>query len=253
MTVQVTYVTSGCLTVYMREPGDTEPYRPDLRKGQAAVTRAGTWFQLENSNTTPAEVLYIVSPAYVFEMKGDKVIHDDAVLVARSWDEAAMLKVEESRASESVYQARASREEAKRRFAKLKGAAAPSVTADDILRLPEPYDYLAPDKSEIRLLVEGEHGGLAHCLLPAGRVSSAVRHRTVEELWYVFEGDGEVWRSREGEERMDPIKPGDSLCIRPNTAFQFRASAGHDLKLLFATMPPWPGPQEAISVTREWS
>lgn len=30
------------------------------------------------------------------------------------------------------------------------------------------------------------------------------------------------------------------------TAFQFRAEAGGDLKLLLTTMPPWPGAQEAV-------
>ncbi|MEK6283898.1 MAG: hypothetical protein AABN95_26395 [Acidobacteriota bacterium] len=32
--------------------------------------------------------------------------------------------------------------------------------------LPEQYDYLAPDGSEIRLLPDVSGGGLAHCRLP---------------------------------------------------------------------------------------
>lgn len=249
--VQVTYVVSGLLTVHMRGPGDHEPYRLDLHKGQAALTGPGTWFQLQNSGKTQAEVLYIVSPAYVFEMQGDRIVHDDAVLVAKSWGDAAGIKFVGATA-EATCEARANRAEAWRRLAKHKGVASPRLADDAVHRLPGPYDYLAPDKSEIRLLLPGEHGGLAHCLLPAGEVSSAVRHRTVEELWYVLDGEGEIWRAREGEERIDEIRPGDSIRIRVDTSFQFRAEDSCDLKLLLATMPPWPGPQEAVAVTGIW-
>ena len=48
--------------------------------------------------------------------------------------------------------------------------------------VPGAHDYLAPDKSEIRLLPEMSGGGLAHCTLPPGRVSHAVRHKTDTEL-----------------------------------------------------------------------
>ncbi len=52
------------------------------------------------------------------------------------------------------------------------------------------YDVLAPDASEIRLLVSVRGGSAAHCTLPAGRTSLAVRHRTVEEVWYFLRGRG---------------------------------------------------------------
>lgn len=48
------------------------------------------------------------------------------------------------------------------------------------LQLPIEYDYLAPDGSEIRLLRSMKGGGLAHCTLPPGAVSQAVRHKTVK-------------------------------------------------------------------------
>jgi hypothetical protein len=43
--------------------------------------------------------------------------------------------------------------------------------------LPSERSYLAPDGSEIRLLLdlEDRKGGLAHCVLPAGGVSVAQR------------------------------------------------------------------------------
>lgn len=250
--VQVTYVVSGRLTVQMKGPTDRESYRLDLREGQAVLTGAGTWFQLQHSGDAPAEVLYILSPAYVFEMQGDRTTHDDAVLVAKSWEEAAARK-DAGTTSGAIYEALASRAEAKRRLARHKGVASQPLVADALQPLPGPYDYLAPDKSEIRLLAAGANGGLAHCRLPAGQVSSAVRHRTVEELWYVLEGEGEVWRARDGEQRIDAIGAGDSILIRVETSFQFRAGERQDLKLLLATMPPWPGPQEAVSVAGKWS
>jgi len=33
---------------------------------------------------------------------------------------------------------------------------------------------------------------MAHFHLPAGQVSRAVRHRTVEEIWFVLSGRGEM-------------------------------------------------------------
>jgi mannose-6-phosphate isomerase-like protein (cupin superfamily) len=209
-------------------------------------------FQLENTGTSAAEVLYIVSPAYVFEMDDGKIVHDDAVLVAESWDELPASMDDTGVAGNANYEAWAGRTEAKRRLAKRKGVEAPRLTGESVRSLPIPYDYLAPDGSEIRLLIGGEHGGLAHCLLPAGRASSPVQHRTVEELWHVLEGEGEIWRARNGEERCDKLQPGDSIRICVDTCFQFRAGKAKDLKLLLATMPPWPGPQDAVAAPGKW-
>lgn len=49
-------------------------------------------------------------------------------------------------------------------------------------QLPKEYDYLAPDKSEIRLLLDMTGGGLAYCTLPPGRTSIATTHKTVDEI-----------------------------------------------------------------------
>ena len=53
-----------------------------------------------------------------------------------------------------------------------------------------PFDYEAPDGSEIRLLSQGFYSGLCHCTLRPGQHSGAVSHRTVEELWYFLSGHG---------------------------------------------------------------
>jgi mannose-6-phosphate isomerase-like protein (cupin superfamily) len=91
---QVTYVVSGDLAIRMKDPSTTDPYDLELRPGQAVVTEPGTLFQLRNMSNAPAEVLYIVSPAYVFEMEGGEVAYDDAIMVAKSWEELEAKKYE---------------------------------------------------------------------------------------------------------------------------------------------------------------
>jgi mannose-6-phosphate isomerase-like protein (cupin superfamily) len=243
---QVTYLLSGALTVRQQERSAPEPYDLSMRPGQAIVTRPGTLFQLRNDGDVPAEVLYIGSPSYVFEMTDGQVKYADATLVAQTWD-AVPPPADAATLAAAAYEAMASREESKRRLARVAGIAPKAVAADALVPLKPHYDYLAPDGSEIRLLAAGDHGGFAHCVLPAGHASAAVRHRTVEELWYILEGEGQIARERAGEPpRVDAIRAGDSFRIPVDTTFQFRATGGGDLKLLIATMPPWPGAQEAV-------
>jgi hypothetical protein len=49
--------------------------------------------------------------------------------------------------------------------------------------VPSSFDLLAPDGSEVRLLVSTTRGSMVHCTLPPGGVSKAVTHRAVEEVW----------------------------------------------------------------------
>ena len=112
-------------------------------------------------------------------------------------------------------------------------------------------DALAPDGSEVRLLAALNGGSFAHFTLPPGKVSQAVAHRTVEEIWYVVSGDGEVWRKLHGEAHVTPVKPGVALTIPLGTCFQFRAGP-YGLSFVAATMPPWPGADEAYAVAGHW-
>lgn len=50
--------------------------------------------------------------------------------------------------------------------------------ASETVQLSETRNHLAPDCSEIRELVQGTRGSMAHCTLPVG----AVAHRNVEEI-----------------------------------------------------------------------
>ena len=121
-----------------------------------------------------------------------------------------------------------------------------------IKQLSEHYDYLAPDTSEIRLLPEVRGGGFAHCTLLPGGLSEACTHKTVDEIWYCLQGRGEVWRKLCDQEQVDTVGAGASLTIPLGTHFQFRNTGDEPLCILIATIPPWPGPDEAQQVAGYW-
>ena len=119
-------------------------------------------------------------------------------------------------------------------------------------QLPEAYDLQAPDGSEIRLLKEVEGGSMVHCVLRPRDTSMAVRHRTVEEIWHFLSGVGEVWRKLSNIEMVDDVTAGTSLTIPLGAHFQFRNTGDVPLVFVIATMPPWPGNDEAIQVADNW-
>jgi mannose-6-phosphate isomerase-like protein (cupin superfamily) len=114
-------------------------------------------------------------------------------------------------------------------------------------------DTTAPDGTAVRLLLSLDGGSMAHFELPAGAVSHAVTHRTVEEIWFVLSGRGSIWRRQGGQERIDALAPGTSLTIPLGTAFQFRAEDGAPLGFVAITMPPWPGAGEALLASGPWT
>ena len=114
-------------------------------------------------------------------------------------------------------------------------------------------DAVAPDGSRVRLLPRLAGGSLAHFELPAGATSYAVTHRTVEELWYVLSGSGEIWRRQDDCELIESLAAGMALTIPLGTAFQFRAGKDEALVFIAVTMPPWPGMDEAIAVASPWT
>ena len=120
------------------------------------------------------------------------------------------------------------------------------------LRLPTERTVTAPDGSDVRVLLALRGGGMAHFELAAGSVSSAMTHRTVEEIWFVVSGQGEMWRKQGEHEETVRLEPGVCLTIPLGTHFQFRASRTEALSAVAVTMPPWPGPNEAIAVAGRW-
>jgi mannose-6-phosphate isomerase-like protein (cupin superfamily) len=119
-------------------------------------------------------------------------------------------------------------------------------------RLAEGPDALAPDGSEVRLLATTQRGSMAQFSLPAGRISVAVCHRTVEELWYFTSGRGHLWRKSKNAEETIDVHPGVSISIPIGTQFQFRCDGSEPLQAIGVTMPPWPGSDEAFVVTGIW-
>ena len=127
------------------------------------------------------------------------------------------------------------------------------MMAWDTRRVPEAHDTLAPDGSEIRLLPGLGRGSMVHCTLPAGAVTRAVSHRSVDELWFCLGGSGQVWRRRAEVEEIVDVERDVALSIPVGTAFQFRATGGEPLRLVIVTMPPWPGEAEAVPVEGAWA
>ena len=110
----------------------------------------------------------------------------------------------------------------------------------------------APDGSAVRVLLALPGASMIRIELAAGAVARAVAHRTVEELWFVLSGRGEMWRRHGEREEIVVLEPGVSVSIPLGTHFQFRASLNEPVSAVAVTMPPWPGEHEAEFVPGPW-
>jgi mannose-6-phosphate isomerase-like protein (cupin superfamily) len=112
----------------------------------------------------------------------------------------------------------------------------------------------APDGSAVRPLSRTARGSMATFRLAPGQVASAVVHRSVDELWYVVSGRGELWRRSPGPQAQEDVallEAGVSVDLPVGTAFRFRAERTTELVIVGVTMPPWPlegGADEAVPV-----
>jgi mannose-6-phosphate isomerase-like protein (cupin superfamily) len=122
----------------------------------------------------------------------------------------------------------------------------------DIMQLPGARDVIAPDGSDVRVLLQLAGGGMAHFELAAGRVSRAVAHHSVDEIWYILRGRGQMWRRQADRQETVSLQPGACVSIPAGTHFQFRSTGGGPLAALGVTMPPWPGEGEAYPVQGAW-
>jgi mannose-6-phosphate isomerase-like protein (cupin superfamily) len=113
-------------------------------------------------------------------------------------------------------------------------------------------DAVAPDGSDVRVLLQLDRGSMAHFELAAGQVSRAVAHHSVEEIWYVVAGHGQMWRRQDLREDTVELRPGTCVSIPAGTHFQFRADGSGPLAVVGVTMPPWPGEAEAYEVPGAW-
>jgi mannose-6-phosphate isomerase-like protein (cupin superfamily) len=121
------------------------------------------------------------------------------------------------------------------------------------MRLPVERTAVATDGSDVRVLLGLKAGGMAHFELAPGETSTAITHRTVEEIWFFLTGRGEMWREHLGSTEILQVSPGVCLTIPLGTRFQFRSVGDDALSAVGVTMPPWPGEGEAIPVSGPWT
>ena len=99
-------------------------------------------------------------------------------------------------------------------------------------------------------LLRTASGSMARFELAAGRTSAAVSHRTVDEIWYVISGRGELWRAAAG---VTVLEPDTCVTIPRGTGFQVRGTSADALVVVAVTMPPWPGDLEGERVEGPWA
>jgi mannose-6-phosphate isomerase-like protein (cupin superfamily) len=126
------------------------------------------------------------------------------------------------------------------------------MRAFETMVLAQEPDVFAPDGSQVRILLRLDGGSMAHFRLRPGQVSRPVAHRSVEELWYVVAGRGEMWRAQANREEVVALQPGTCVSIPVGTRFQFRCAGTEPLDAVAVTMPPWPGDDEAYAVEGHW-
>ena len=84
----------------------------------------------------------------------------------------------------------------------------------ETLSLADAPVVTAPDGSTVHVLPRVAGGSMAHFTLEPDQASSAVVHRSVEELWFVVGGSGEMWRRAGDRSSVVALAPGTAL--QPN-------------------------------------
>ena len=120
------------------------------------------------------------------------------------------------------------------------------------MQTPSKRTAVTPDGSDVRALLQLKGGGVAHFELASGETSIPVAHRTVEEIWYIIGGRGEMWRKLWDAEDIVVLEKGTCLTIPVGTHFQWRSVGTEPLEVIGVTMPPWPGEDEAYLVEGVW-
>jgi len=118
--------------------------------------------------------------------------------------------------------------------------------------LPMERDAIAPDGSDVRVLLGLKGGAMAHFELGPNQTSRSVTNRTIEEIWFFLSGRGQMWRQQNGQNQIVDVYAGVCLTIPLGTHFQFRSFGYEPLSAVGVTMPPWPGEGEQIPVKGKW-
>ncbi len=110
----------------------------------------------------------------------------------------------------------------------------------------------APDGMEVTVLPANAQMSSAVFELAPMAVGHAIKHRTVSEVWYILEGEGELWWCSAATQAVVTLEPGVSLSIPVDTCFQVRNVGDSPLRVHGVTSPPWPGDDEARLVAGTW-
>jgi mannose-6-phosphate isomerase-like protein (cupin superfamily) len=110
----------------------------------------------------------------------------------------------------------------------------------------------APDGSRIYPLVRTEQASVGIIELRPNQITAPVHHLTIEEVWYVLEGEGQLWRKLGDSDETVDLTTGTCVTIPTGAAFQFRSDGENPLRMLMLTIPPWPGAEEAVAAAGVW-
>lgn len=120
------------------------------------------------------------------------------------------------------------------------------------MQTPAKPTAIAPDGSDVRDLLRLKGGSLALFELASGETSIPEAHRTVDEIWYIMGGRGEIWRKLGDAEETVVLEKGTCVSIPVGTHFQWRSVGTEPLEVIGVTMPPWPGEEESYLVEGVW-
>jgi hypothetical protein len=121
LVIQATYVLRGLLEVRMKDPQSTAPYDLRVAPDEVVLTCPGTFLQLINRTRFSLQVLYIVSPPYIYEMGADgRILYNDAVVLEEDWEELEKMNWSPPALSNSPINPQ-TRQAATARFARKKG------------------------------------------------------------------------------------------------------------------------------------
>jgi len=128
------------------------------------------------------------------------------------------------------------------------------MSAFETKRLGIRRDDVAPDGSDVRVLLRLKAGSMAHFQLAGGKTSYAVRSLNLEEIWFFISGRGEMWRKQDRHKGQTvQVKAGVSLTIPRRTSFQFRSFGPEPLSAVAVTMPPWSDESKVVTVEGKWT
>jgi mannose-6-phosphate isomerase-like protein (cupin superfamily) len=121
----------------------------------------------------------------------------------------------------------------------------------ETVQMPVPSEP-APDGSRIYPLVRTKQASVGIIELRPNQVTAPVYHLTIEEVWYVLDGKGQLWRKLGATEETVNLTTGTCVTIPTGATFQFRSDGEQPLRMLMLTIPPWPGTDEAVAAEGTW-